>query len=181
MPNDTFIPNKHAIPLNPWATLLTWRERHANSTDSMDDEDPFTGIRDSTSETEEFSGLGITQVGIILFTEHYESCVTFYRDQVRLPVKHVQATLTTFAFGTGYLMVEQGGAAAQTEKSRSQNPTVLRFDVADVQVAARTLRKRGVMVEVCEYEWGVIGVFLDPEGNRCELKQSNLKAVAPCP
>jgi lactoylglutathione lyase len=161
MPDDTVMPTNHPVPPDPWAALLAWR--------------------DSTSEAEEFSGLGITQVGIILFTEHYESCVTFYRDQVRLPVTHVQATLTTFAFGTGYLMVEQGGVAARTGKSRSQNPTVLRFDVLDVQGAARTLRLRGVMVEICECEWGVIGVFLDPEGNRCELKQSNWKAVAPCP
>lgn len=181
MPDNTAMPKNHLVHPDPWAALMAWRERHINSAEPMDDEDLFAGIRESASEAEEFSGLGITQVGIILFTEHYESCVTFYRDQVRLPVKHVQATLTTFAFGTGYLMVEQGGAAAQTEKSRSQNPTVLRFDVADVQVAARTLRKRGVMVEVCEHEWGVIGVFLDPEGNRCELKQSNWKAVAPCP
>lgn len=181
MPDDTVMPNTPPSSPDPWAALLAWREQHANSAVPADDEDPFAGIRDSTSETEEFSGLGITQVGVILFTEHYESCVMFYRDQVRLPVTHVQATLTTFAFGVGYLMVEQGGVATQTEKSRSQNPTVLRFDVADVHRAARTLRKRGVMVEVCEYEWGVIGVFLDPEGNRCELKQPNRKAVALCP
>lgn len=114
----------------------------------------------------------ITQFGILLFTEHYDACVAFYRDQLRLPVTQVKDTLTTFAFGDGYLMVEQGGLSSTTEKSLAQNPTVLRFNVVNLPEAAQALRLRGVAVEVLEFDWGVIGVFSDPDGNRCELKSS---------
>jgi len=51
------------------------------------------------------------------------------------------------------------------------NPTIIRFDVSDVVGTANILRKRNVQVEVRTFEWGTIGVFFDPDYNRCELKQ----------
>lgn len=116
--------------------------------------------------------MDIEQTGIILFVENYEPCVGFYRDCLSLPVVHVQETLTTFALGAAYLMVERGGVACHGEKSRAQNSTILRFNVLDVHSAAMELRERGVSVEIHAFDWGVIGVFLDPDGNRCELKNA---------
>lgn len=112
----------------------------------------------------------ISQPGVILFTHDYEACVAFYRDRLGLAVTQEKDALTKFAFGPAYLMVERGGPPTQGEKNRTQNPTILRFDVADVQVAADELIGRGVEVEVKVLPWGAIGVFLDPDGNRCELK-----------
>jgi lactoylglutathione lyase len=112
----------------------------------------------------------ISQPGVILFTHDYEACVAFYRDRLGLAVTQEKDSLTKFAFGPAYLMVERGGPPAESERTRAQNPTVLRFDVADVQAAADELIGKGVEVEVRALPWGVIGVFLDPDGNRCELK-----------
>lgn len=114
----------------------------------------------------------LVQPGIILFTDRYEDCVAFYRDRLGLPVQQEKAGLTAFAFGSGYLMVERGGPAAGAARSRQQNPTILRFGVADVPGTADKLRTRGVEVTVQSFDWGVIGVFIDPDGNRCELKNA---------
>lgn len=114
--------------------------------------------------------MNLTQGGVILFTENYAACVEFYRDQVGLSVVQQKDTLTKFDFGGAYLMVETGGPKSAVQKARSENPTVLRFDVADVAAAAVFLGNRGVEVVVHSFDWGMIGVFFDPDGNRCELK-----------
>jgi lactoylglutathione lyase len=112
----------------------------------------------------------IARTGIILYVEHYDQCVSFYRNKVLLPVEYVKETLTCFAFGTSYLMVEQDGISSSTEKTIAQNPTVLRFNVSNVKAAVDELRARSVAVEEQTFDWGDIGVFVDPDGNRCELK-----------
>ncbi len=108
--------------------------------------------------------------GIILFTEHYDACVRFYRDLFGLATIFELDSLVCLEFGGAYLMIESGGIAKLGEKSRAENPTVIRFNVADVAVAAVELRSKGVEVSVERYDWGIIGVFHDPDGNRCELK-----------
>jgi lactoylglutathione lyase len=112
----------------------------------------------------------IERPGIILHTEHYEACVSFYRDTLKLSVEWERPELTTFGFGSGYLMVERGGSASPTVKTRTQSPVTLRFNVVDVEATAADLRERGVAVEVRRWDWGITGHFQDPDGNRCELK-----------
>lgn len=115
----------------------------------------------------------LVQPGIILFTERYEACVQFYHDLCGLPVLFAKETLTCLHFGEAYLMIESGGQAAPVgAKGRESNPTVLRFNVEDVEAAATELQAKGVTVAVEHYEWGTIGVFHDPDGNRCELKDA---------
>lgn len=108
--------------------------------------------------------------GVILFTENYEACVAFYRDLLGLPYVFSKPGLTCLDFGGQYLMVESHGVARPHEKQRHENPTILRFNVNDVEQTARTLRDKGIAVDVRHFEWGVIGGFTDPDGNRCELK-----------
>lgn len=67
-------------------------------------------------------------------------------------------------------MIETNGVASSREKTRAQNPTVLRFNVEDMDEAVSECRERGVFVEVKKFDWGTIGVIIDPEGNRIELK-----------
>jgi lactoylglutathione lyase len=64
----------------------------------------------------------IARSGIILYVEHYDECVSFYRDKVLLPVEYVKESLTCFTFGTAYLMVEQDGVSSSTKKTIAQNP-----------------------------------------------------------
>jgi lactoylglutathione lyase len=114
----------------------------------------------------------VSQHGIILFVEHYEQCVRFYSEVLGLRIAYAKDMLTSFEFGSSYLMVESGGVASSAEKSIQQNPTVLRFNVEDIRSAAHEIEARGVAVELLSFEWGDIGVFTDPDGNRCELKNA---------
>lgn len=114
--------------------------------------------------------MNVVQYGIILFVQKYDECVAFYRDVISLEMAYTKDALTCFRFGSAYLMVEQGGRGSGQEKDRNQNPTVLRFDVTDLEAAAVTLESKGVKVERQCFDWGHIAVFTDPDGNRCELK-----------
>ncbi len=114
----------------------------------------------------------IAQHGIILYVEHYEQCVRFYSDVLGLRIVWTKDDLTSFEFGSSYLMIEIGGVASLAEKSIQQNPTVLRFNVEDIRSAADAIEAKGVAVELLSFEWGDIGVFKDPDGNRCELKNA---------
>jgi lactoylglutathione lyase len=111
--------------------------------------------------------------GIILGTERFEACVAFYRDVLELPVWYEKPGLVCLRFGDGYLMVETGGVARDGRKSQGENPTMLRFNVDDVAVAAEDLRQLGIAVEVETYSWGIVGTFLDPDGNVCEFKNAD--------
>lgn len=115
--------------------------------------------------------------GIILFTERFDECVAFYRDTLGLPVWFEKPGLVCLHFGNGYLMVETGGFANQDTptqaKSVNQNPTKLRFNVKDVETAARLLESKGVGVKIKVFDWGTTGTFLDPDGNLCALKDAD--------
>lgn len=117
--------------------------------------------------------LGVRTVGLILGTERFDACVQFYRDTLELPVWFEKPGLVCMRFGSGYLMVEQGGVAVTGRKSNAQNPTMLRLNVEDVDRAAEILRAQGVEVTVTQYDWGRVGTFLDPDGNACELKDAD--------
>jgi lactoylglutathione lyase len=111
--------------------------------------------------------------GIILGTERFEACVAFYRDMIGLPVWYEKHELVCLRFGDGYLMIETGGVARDGRKLQSENPTMLRFNVEDVEAAAEVLREQGVAVDVTTHSWGVVGTFLDPDGNTCEFKDAD--------
>jgi lactoylglutathione lyase len=111
--------------------------------------------------------------GIILGTENFDACVSFYRDIVGLQVWYVKDQLVCLRFGSGYLMIETGGVASPTVKSNAQNPTMIRFNVEDVNQAANILRNRGIEVDVQTFVWGTVGTFMDPDGNKCEFKNAD--------
>ena len=110
--------------------------------------------------------------GIILGTERYEECLAFYRDVLGLPVWFEKSGLCCLRFGDGYLMIETGGMARDGRKLNSENPSMLRFNVADVKACAGILQRHGVAVDVKTFDWGVVGTFTDPDGNACELKDA---------
>ncbi|MEL6598789.1 MAG: VOC family protein [Pseudomonadota bacterium] len=111
--------------------------------------------------------------GIILGTERLDACLRFYRDTIGLPVWFEKPGLVCLRFGDGYLMIEGGGVANEGRKSNAQNPTMLRFNVDDVDAAAQRLEEAGVKVAVTQYAWGRVGTFIDPDGNACELKDAD--------
>lgn len=110
------------------------------------------------------------KTGIILYTEKYEECVSFYRDKIELPIMFEKENLTCFDFAGSYLMVETGGIASK-EKDISQNPTILRFDVQNFDESVDFLRGKNIDVDVQVHDWGTVGEFSDPDGNGCSLKK----------
>ncbi len=49
--------------------------------------------------------------------------------------------------------------------------TILEFGGSYLMVeTVKELRERGVSIDVRMFDWGTIGVIIDPEGNRIELK-----------
>lgn len=112
----------------------------------------------------------LEQAGIVLLVEQYDACARFYRDVVGLEVYADLGDLTVFRFGSGYLAVEQDGVASPAPKTPAQSAATLRFNVADVGVEAERVRARGVEVDVASFDWGTIGRFVDPDGNRCEFR-----------
>lgn len=112
----------------------------------------------------------VLRSGVVLFVENYAECVSFYRDRLGLRLLKDQGDVTILGFGAGYLMIERAPGVARPAKARSENPTVLRFNVADVDAEAARLRATGIEIDVGHYEWGVIAPFRDPDGNLCELR-----------
>jgi len=121
----------------------------------------------------EHQSLDIRTHGIILETENFDACVHFYRDIVGLPVWYEKDQLVCLRFGDGYLMVETGGKASRHLKLNTENPITLRFNVDDVEGAGAMLQNRGVQVQFVKYDWGTVGIFADPDGNKCELKNAD--------
>ncbi|WP_053376927.1 VOC family protein [Paenibacillus sp. FJAT-27812] len=112
----------------------------------------------------------IRETGIILFCEDYESVLAFYSEKLGMKVRQRSKELATLDFGGSYLMLEEEGFASDKEKKRSQNPTVIRFNVNNFDSSVSELMARGVQVKVESFDWGTIGIVIDPEGNRIELK-----------
>ena len=87
--------------------------------------------------------MDLKRSGVIVFTEQYEVCVDFYRRILELPelfsLDNEHSTLTCLDMGGSYLMIETGGTAMPGGRSIKQCPVKLRFNVPDVDSAARIL------------------------------------------
>jgi len=51
-------------------------------------------------------------------------------------------------------IVETRGVSSVLEKTRAQNPTVMRIDVLDFDHTVEELAERGVQVQVQPFDWG---------------------------
>ena len=115
-----------------------------------------------------------TMAGIILFTQNYEECVSFYGGTLELEmlykIDRVDEQLTTFRLGDTYLMVETGGIADCNPKTVKNSPIKFRFNVPNVKAACDELRNKGVTIKVFEHTWGMTAEFHDPDGNCCALR-----------
>ena len=129
----------------------------------------------STKDTEGVT-LNYTRTGLVLCTELYDQCVAFYSNIMELPILEMlddqYSKLTVLRFGhDGYLMIETGGDFSSAPKMLNENPVVLRFNVTSVDKYARILMSKGVRVIIRIEPWGTVGDFVDPDGNRCSLRE----------
>ncbi len=120
--------------------------------------------------------MNYTRTGLILYTENYEKCVTFYSTILELPVLHAlddeHSKLTCVSMGeANYLMIETGGNSTPERKTLDQNPVWLRFNVEDVEETADELKRKGVNVKIRKEVWGTVADFKDPDGNICSLRE----------
>lgn len=115
-----------------------------------------------------------TRTGLILNTQNYDACKIFYGDVLGLPLMDQFGQgadeITVFALSDSYLMLEHDGVAHPRKKSADICPTKLRFNVADVNAAALSLRDNGIEVVIRHHVWGTKAEFSDPDGNRCALR-----------
>lgn len=116
----------------------------------------------------------IARTGIILNTERYDECVSFYRDVFKLEVmfqKHDnESYLTCLEYGGAYLMIEQGGVYNASGKTSRDCPSMLRFNVEDIEQTLVYLKSKGIDAEIETYEWGSTININDPDGNRVGIR-----------
>lgn len=114
------------------------------------------------------------RTGIILNTENFAACRTFYRDVLGLPElfgKHDDGDeLCCLAFGGAYLMIETSGYANPAGKSVRECPAKLRFNVPDLEATARRLHAHGIAAEIQRFAWGATINLFDPDGNRVGIR-----------
>lgn len=117
------------------------------------------------------------RTGVILNTENYDACVSFYRDIFEL--RHLFSRqenghkLACFELGAGYLMIETGGWANPAGKDVRENCTKLRFNVPSLEEARRSLRSRGIEAEISTFSWGSTINIHDPDGNRIGIREES--------
>lgn len=119
--------------------------------------------------------MNIVRTGVILNTENYGECVSFYRDLFGLGIlfqdEREDFRLTCFEYGGSYLMVETGGVAVPAGKTPEEHATKLRFNVSDIAKALETVRSYGIEAEVIANDWGATIDIHDPDGNRIGIRE----------
>jgi lactoylglutathione lyase len=118
--------------------------------------------------------MDISRTGIILNTENYEACVSFYQKIFCLPVMFKKYNgdfkLTCFKFGGSYLLLENDGVAKPGGKSIAESPVKLRFNVKDINKTLQRLKYHGIDASIVENDWGATINIFDPDGNRIGIR-----------
>jgi lactoylglutathione lyase len=118
--------------------------------------------------------MNVSRTGIILNTENYAECVSFYKNLFNLPVlfdqKNGDFQLTCFEFDGSYLMIETEGYAVPEGKTVQQGASKLRFNVTDIEAAHRAIKAYGIDAEIIRNDWGSTVNIFDPDGNRIGIR-----------
>jgi len=112
---------------------------------------------------------GISWAG--LFAEDFERLAGFYAEVVGLPVLERQARCVILDAGGGaHFEIWMRGHASGARKTPAQQSLMIGFEVDDLEAAVRELRRLEPDGELGCY-LGIRWVhYVDPEGNRFELK-----------
>ena len=117
--------------------------------------------------------MNFDRTGIILYTINYQKCVRFYQNILELNVLFKTNTLTSFEFGSAYLMVEIEDENLPESCENNRTRMCLRMNVSNVKDYVRILENNHIEVDYQEHEWGTIAKFLDPDGNLCAFKDTD--------
>jgi lactoylglutathione lyase len=117
----------------------------------------------------------LLRTGLILNTENYDACVSFYGTVLGLKTMFTKTEdedrLTCFEFGGAYLMVETGGHAKPLGKSVQENSAKLRFHVESLEATRQYLVAQGIEAEISTFSWGSTINIHDPDGNRIGIRE----------
>ncbi|WP_088330113.1 VOC family protein [Lacimicrobium sp. SS2-24] len=114
--------------------------------------------------------------GIILNVANFDECVAFYQSLFGLTKMFTKQDgdfrLACLTFGSGYLMIETGGVASETEKTFAQSPTTLRFHVEDTREILALVQTYDPEAKRLDTDWGAIIRCKDPDGNPISIRES---------
>jgi predicted enzyme related to lactoylglutathione lyase len=109
-----------------------------------------------------------------LLVADLERAVSFYRDVIGLPLIERDKRCALFDAGSGALFeLWPTGSASSSAKTPEQQSLRIALRVDDLDNAVSKLKSRGVQFlgDIGEYEGTRWINFIDPEGNRLELKE----------
>jgi predicted enzyme related to lactoylglutathione lyase len=71
------------------------------------------------------------------------------------------------------MLVLWPGTPGQAEPVQGRVPASVTIETDDCRKAYEELKSRGVQFEtdVLEYPWGYVALFVDPDGNRLQIRQ----------
>jgi len=75
--------------------------------------------------------------------------------------------------GQEFKLVLWPGTAGRAQAADGRTPATCTIETPDCRKDLEALKARGVKFEtdVLEFPWGYVAVFLDPDGNRLQLRQ----------
>lgn len=81
--------------------------------------------------------------------------------------------LTVGVEGDDFMLVLWPGTPGQAEPAMGRPPASITIETDDIQKTYEDLKSKGVefVSDLLEFEWGSVAQFLDPDGNRLQIRQ----------
>ncbi|NYJ01473.1 putative enzyme related to lactoylglutathione lyase [Nocardioides thalensis] len=81
--------------------------------------------------------------------------------------------LTVGVEGDEFMLVLWPGTPGQAEPAMGRPPASITIETDDIQKTYDDLKSKGVefVSDLLEFEWGSVAQFLDPDGNRLQIRQ----------
>ena len=104
--------------------------------------------------------------------DYYTKLLGFEK-RVDAPTPDGPRFLTVGLAGQAFELVLWPGTPGQARPVQGRVPAAYTIETGDIREAFAALKSRGVKfeTEVLEYPWGYLAVFLDPDGNRLQVRQ----------
>lgn len=114
----------------------------------------------------------VERSNVILYCRHWQATVTFYRQQVGLPVAFENDWFVEFRLNPHTFLSIADSERATVNHVEGQGIT-LTWRVQNIRAARDELERRGVETTPIQQKWkALVFYFQDPEGHRIEVWQN---------